>query len=105
MPCSTLVRYQQRKKGSKQNVSALFLYRFARRYRPPGVRERGARFGDFQRDAAARIARARKCQALGQRHRPSVELQMRAGIVLEKSDNELGLVGAAIALERLRRYR
>ena len=48
----------------------------------------------------ARIARAGQGQPLAKRHRFAVDLHMRALVVLEKSDNELRAVGAAIVLER-----
>src|SRR6185369_8766938 len=59
--------------------------------------------GDLQGHALPLIARSRQRQALGQCQRLAVELQMGAGIVLEKSDDELRPVGAAIVPEaRLR---
>ncbi len=76
--------------------------RLARRRRSFGVLDRGACPSDFQRHAAAGIARAGQGQALAQRHRPSIDLHMGALVVFEKSDNELRAVGAAIAPERLR---
>jgi len=64
------------------------------------VLERGARLRDLQRNTPARIARTGQRQTLAERYCPSIDLQMRAPIILEKTDNELGAVGAAIALER-----
>src|SRR6202048_206712 len=89
-------------KGSERKRFGLFSHQLARRRRSFGVLDRGARLGDFQRDAAAGIARAGQGQALAQRHRPSIDLQMGTRIVFEKSDDELRAVGAAIAPERLR---
>jgi len=57
------------------------------------------RLGDSQRDPAAGIARARQRQPFLKRHRVAIQLQMRAGIILEKSDDELRAIGAAIVLE------
>lgn len=65
----------------------------------------GADLGNFQRDAAARIARTRQGQAPRERQRPAVDLQKGAGIVLEKPDQELRAVGTVIALEGLRQRR
>jgi hypothetical protein len=79
-----------------------FSYQLTRRHRSFGVLDRGARTGDFQRDAATRIARPRQGHALAKRHRPAINLQMGALVVFEKSDDELSAVGAAIALEALR---
>src|SRR5664279_1332497 len=92
-------------RGSKPQRFRPFSCQLARRDWPFGVLDRGARLADLQGDAAARIARAGQAEALGQRHRPAIDLQMRALVVLEKSDNELGAVGAAIVLERLRQGR
>src|SRR4051812_9751256 len=92
-------------KGRNEIVSALLAVRtsscqFARRDRPPDVLERGCpSLGQLERDTAARIARARQRQPLGQRHGPAVQLQMGPRIVLEKPDDKLRPVGAAIVLK------
>ena len=64
--------------------------------------DRGACPGDFQRDAAARVTRARQCNALAKRNGLSIDLQVGTPVVWKKSDDELRAVGAAIVLERLR---
>ena len=58
------------KEGRNKNVSALFSCQLAGRHRSLGVLDRGACLGDFQRDAAARIARTGQRQALGQASPP-----------------------------------
>src|SRR5438270_11661071 len=68
--------------------------------RPPGMLERcDPGPGDPQGHALPPITRSRKRHALGQCQRLAVELQMGAGIVLEKPDDELRPVGAAIVPE------
>jgi hypothetical protein len=89
-------------RGSERKRFGLFSYQFARRGRSFGLLKRGACLRDFQRDAAARITRAGQGQALAKRHRPSIDLHMGTFIIFEKSDDELGAVGAAIVLESLR---
>ena len=89
-------------KGSERKGSGPFSCQFAGRHRSPAVLDRGARLGDFQRDAAAGIARAGQRKAPAKRHGLSIDLQMRPPVIWEKSDDELRAVGAAIVLERLR---
>jgi len=65
----------------------------------------GASTRQHESHAAAGIASTRQRQTLPQRHGPSVELQIGAGIVGIKSDNEARTVDTAIAVEGLRRRR
>src|SRR5665647_1842260 len=90
-------------KGSGRKRSGPFsLSELAGRHRAFGVLDRGACLGDFQRDAAARIARAGQAEALGQCHRLAIDLHMGALVVFEKSDDELSAVRTMVVLEGLR---
>src|ERR1700760_1198063 len=96
-------------KGSKPQrfgpfcFEVISLQRLAGRDRPPRMFDRHrAGLRDRERNALARIARARPVPALAQRHGPAVDLQMRAAIVGVKGGDEAGAVGAMIAPESLR---
>src|SRR4030081_838937 len=102
MRARSLRRGPESKKGSEQKCFGPFSCQLACRHRPFGVLERGDTGpGDLQGHAASRIARAGKSQTFAQRYRLAIELQMGACIVLEKSDDELRAIGAAIILKGL----